>query len=335
MRSRSTVRTDRSIPRWVAVALCVALVVPAGGTLAQSVEEQAGALAERGESLAEDTRDDPGAMASNATDPSWQGSQTNRTIVWTCDTASAVKEDVGERVREELDCDERENAIAENDPDEEEQQEQAEEDVNETQADADEAEQDAETAARDQAAVTREFVKDTREAPDEAPSHVSTFVNRTRAILERLVGGLAGVGAAGVDGAHAVGSGVSTATSTVTDGVATAAGTIGTTTAVGVQTSVDAVQTAGVATIHGVQAGADATGSGIAWAASGAGSAVEVGVNGLEQAASSALGAVESVFGSDDAEPVGTERGPGVDAAPVSEGAPGRVGDVVEQAPEP
>jgi hypothetical protein len=280
--------------------------------MAQSVEEQAGALAERGESLADDTRGDPQAMAGNATDPSWQGTQANRTIVWTCDTASAVNEGVGERVRERLDCDERENAIAQNDPDEEEQQEQAEEDVNETQADADEAEQDAERAARDEAAAARDFVNDTREEPQEAPSHLFTFVNRTRAIVERLLGGI-GAGASAVGdgvgaGADALGTGITASGGFAADrardvghGFAWAGGAVAT----GATTAVDGVAAGVSATGHGIAA----AGGAIAEGASAMADGVANVATGMADALGSAVDAMRDLVGSNGPENGAEESG--------------------------
>lgn len=175
------------------VGLALALVVVAGSVpgAAQSLEGQAESAVERSEQLADDTADDPAGMAANASNASWQGHQVNRTVLWTCDTARAVDEDVGEQVGDAADCQARESVEAGEDEQTEQDggQDQAEE-ANRTKAKAEEAEADAERAVRDEVAAAEAFVDDTAEDPENAPSHLETFVNRTLIVVNRTVAAL-------------------------------------------------------------------------------------------------------------------------------------------------
>ncbi len=167
--------------RELALALALALLVP--GAAAQTLDGQVTALAEHAEATAEDTVENPQAMAANATNASWQARQANWTLAWSCDTVSAVDEDAGDRVRNLTGCPESEDAAAGQDPAEEQGEENA------TVAQVEELGNDTATAVEDQVAATEALVNDTLAEPGQAPSHLEAFLNRTLILLERLVGG--------------------------------------------------------------------------------------------------------------------------------------------------
>lgn len=240
--------------------------------LAQSLEEQVGDAAAKGERLAGDAADDPQATAANATNASWQGRQVNWTEAWTCETAHAVDEDAGEAAQRALDCPDPASARAGED-------EQVDEDVNRSQARAEEAEADAERAARDGVAVVQAFIEDTREDPEQAPDHATTLANRTLAIVERLVGGLVGVAELPLSGLALAGDGLAWSAQQGLAGMqATAAGTGWTLAQAG----------------HGLQAGAGALQGGAATSVDAIASVSEAGLEGVRASWASLTGLVDA-----------------------------------------
>lgn len=238
--------------------LLLLAAVPAPAS-AQTLEDQVQDAEAKAASLA-DEASDPQQAAANASDPSWQGDQVNWTTTWSCASAYAVDEDVGEAAAQALDCQPPASAQA----GEEEVAEQ-----NEPAAEVEEAEDDAEQTARDQAAATEALAEDVQQEPEETPSHLARFLNRTQAILADLL-------SLPLAGANLAGQGISGAASALAGaGLATAEATAG-----GFHAGVTGLADAASATVSGVEAGLE----GIVHGAQATGQAIDDGLDaGLER----------------------------------------------------
>lgn len=201
----------------LALGLLVAgLPTPAAG---QGLEDSLEEAEAKSRQLAEDTREDPQAMAANASDPSWQADQADWTQAWACRSAEAAHPAAGQAAEQTPACPAAGSARAGED-----EAQQAED--NGSVARAEEAEPDAERAARDQVAATEDFAQATASDPENAPEHAATFVDRTLVFAERVVAAVEnalGLGLAGIDGSLEAVQGVGLASA---EGLAAAAGTV-------------------------------------------------------------------------------------------------------------
>lgn len=239
---------------------CLLLLAAVPAASAQTLDDQVQDAEAKAASLAEEASD-PQQAAANASDPSWQGDQVNWTTTWSCASAYAVDEDVGEAAGQALDCQPPASAQA---GEEEETAEQ-----NEPAAEVEEAEDDAEQTARDQAAATEALSEDVQQEPEETPSHLARFLNRTQAILADLL-------SLPLTGASLAGQGISGAAGALTDdGLAAAEATAG-----GFHAGATGLADAASATVSSVEAGLE----GIAHGAQVTGQAIDDGLDaGLER----------------------------------------------------
>lgn len=191
----------------------------AGPVAAQSLEDQVDEAASKATGVAEQGAENPEGLAENASDPSWQGQQVNWTRTWSCASAYAVDEDVGETVGEQADCPPPRNEQA--------GVEEEDEDDPQPQAEAEEAEADAERALRDEIAAAQAFIEATTEDPEQAPSHLQTFVDRTLIFLNRTVEIVEQLLSLPLSGAAYAGQGFLSATSATGQAAQAVAGAIG------------------------------------------------------------------------------------------------------------
>ncbi len=155
------------------------LVLAAPAALAQTPQEQTNQALQHATETTQDAANDPQSMMMNATNASWQGNQANWTKTWTCATAYALDENAGDAAQQATGCPTPQNAQA--GQDDENQRNQTP-----PRADADELE-DADTAAQDLQAAALAYAEDLQEDPQNADEHTFTLLNRTLAILERLL----------------------------------------------------------------------------------------------------------------------------------------------------